>query len=117
MENRRKDQRFRAAVAAEIELDDELYEGVTRDLSQTGASVLMRAPLIDGASVQLTLFLTEDGIEAPDAEPLALEAEIMWVAPQPQKQVLAGLRFTPPSPQDAQRLSQLLAALMPARPQ
>jgi PilZ domain len=111
MENRRKHQRFRAAVAAEIELDGELYEGKTRDLSETGASVLIQAPLLDGAAIQLTLFLTEDGIEAPDAEPFVLEAEVMWIAPQPQKLVLAGLRFATPSAQDALRLAQLLAVV------
>ena len=54
MENRRKHQRFRAAIAAEIEIEAQLYEGVTRDVSQTGASILARAPLIDGAQIMLT---------------------------------------------------------------
>jgi hypothetical protein len=114
MDNRRKHQRFRAAVAAEIEIDGELYEGETRDLSNAGASLLLRAPLTDGMQVTLTLFLTEDGIETPDEEPLNLQAQVMWVSEARQGSVLAGMRFTPPSPEDAKRLTQLLAALKPA---
>jgi c-di-GMP-binding flagellar brake protein YcgR len=114
MDNRRKHQRFRAAVAAEIELDGELYEGETRDLSPGGASVLLRAPLTKGLQLLLTLFLTEDGIETPDEEPLALQAQVMWVSTGQQGNTLAGLRFMPPSAEDAKRLTRLLAALTPA---
>jgi hypothetical protein len=74
MDNRRRHQRYRAAVAAEVEIDFETYEGETRDLSQGGASLALRAPVKDGMELTLTLFLTEDGIEAPDEEPLTLQA-------------------------------------------
>jgi hypothetical protein len=114
MNNRRKHARYRAAVAAEIELEAELYDGKTRDLSLTGASLLTSAPLVEGANIQLTLFLTEDGIETADAEPLVLAAEVMWVSEQTQGDVLSGLRFAPVNREDTRRIEQLLAALAPA---
>jgi c-di-GMP-binding flagellar brake protein YcgR len=110
MENRRKHQRFRAAIAAELEVDTQLYEGVTRDVSQTGASILSQAPLVDGTQIIVTLLLTEDGIAAPDADPLTLRAEIMWTAEPTHQGTLAGIRFLQVSPPDAKRLAGLLSA-------
>ena len=116
MENRRKHQRFRAAIAAELELDTEQYSGVTRDLSQTGASIFVEGPLPEDAELMLTLFLTEDGIAAPDTEPLTIQAKVVWVAERKQNGVLAGLHFIKPSPQDSQRLAMLLSAFGSTRP-
>jgi c-di-GMP-binding flagellar brake protein YcgR len=115
MDNRRKHQRYRAAVAAEVEIDAELYDGETRDLSQGGASVFLRAPVTEGMQLLLTLFLTEDGIEAPDEEPLTMQAQVIWIAEERQGAVLAGLRFAPATPDDAQRLQRLLSALPAAQ--
>jgi c-di-GMP-binding flagellar brake protein YcgR len=111
MDNRRKHQRFQAAVAAELDVDGELYEGETRDLSQGGASVLVRGRLREGMQVALTLFITEDGIEKPDQEPLSLMADVIWSVAKAKGAQLVGLRFAAPAPEDAQRLSQLLAVL------
>jgi len=118
MENRRKHQRFRAAIAAELELDAEQYGGVTRDLSQTGASILVdaQAPLEDGAELALTLLLTEDGITDPDSEPLTLQAKVVWVAERKASGVLAGLHFIKPTASDNQRLALLLSAFSSTRP-
>jgi len=116
MENRRKHQRFRAAIAAELELDAEQYAGVTRDLSQTGASIFVDAPLEDGSELSLTLLLTEDGIAAPDSEPLTLQAKVVWVAERKHNGLLAGLHFIKPTSQDNQRLALLLAAFSSTRP-
>lgn len=113
MDNRRKHQRFRAAVAAEVEIDSEVYEGETRDLSAGGASVALRAPVVDGMELPLTLFLTEDGIEAPDEEPFTLRAQIIWLSEPKQGSVLAGVRFLNLSPEETARLARLLSALKP----
>ena len=106
-------QRFRAAVAAEVEIDAELYEGETRDLSRGGASLWLRAPLSDGMRLALTLFLTEDGIEAPDEEPLTLLAQVVWLSAGKQGAPLAGVRFIDPKAEDIVRLERLLQALAP----
>ena len=114
MDNRRKHQRFRAAVAAEIEIDGELYEGETRDLSSAGASLLLRAPLVEGMQISLTLFLTEDGIEAPDEDALVLQAQVMWVSEPKRGVVLSGVRFVTPGAPEEQRLARMLSALPPS---
>jgi c-di-GMP-binding flagellar brake protein YcgR len=111
MENRRKHKRFRAAIAAEIEISSELYEGITRDVSQTGASLLARAPFTDGLQIIVTLLLTEDGIAVADAEPLTLRAEIMWTAEPTKEGTLIGVRFVQMSADDNKRLAVLLAAI------
>jgi c-di-GMP-binding flagellar brake protein YcgR len=113
MDNRRQHQRFRAAVAAEVEIDAELYEGETRDLSSGGAAVLLRAraPLTDGMQLSLTLLLTEDGIETPDEESLTLQAQVVWITPAKQGAMLAGLSFLSPTAEQKQRLESLLSAL------
>ena len=118
MENRRKHQRFRAAIAAELELDGEQYTGVTRDLSQTGASILVdaSAPITDGRELGLTLLLTEDGIATPDSEPLTLQARVVWVAERKANGTLTGVHFIKPSAQDNQRLVMLLSAFSSTRP-
>jgi len=113
MDNRRKHQRFRAAVAAEVEIDAEVYEGETRDLSMGGVSLAIRAPLKDGMEVALTLFLTEDGIEAPDEDPLHMQAQVIWLSEPKKGGVLAGIRFVSPTPDQSKRLTRLTAALQP----
>ena len=116
MENRRKHQRFRAAIVAELELEAEQYAGVTRDLSQTGASIFVDAPIVEDGELAITLLLTEDGIAAPDSEPITLQAKVVWVAERKQNGVLAGLHFIKLSAQDNQRLGMLLAAFSSMRP-
>ena len=110
---KRKHQRFRAAIAAEIEIEAQLYEGMTRDVSKTGASFIARAPIIDGLHITRTLLLTEDGIASPDAEPLTLQAEVMWSAEPTHEGTLAGVRFLDVSPDDAGRLAALLNSIRP----
>lgn len=116
MENRRKHQRFRAAIAAELDIQDEQYTGVTRDLSQTGASIFVDAPIEEDSELTLTLFLTEDGIASADSDPLTIPAKVVWVAERKANGVLAGLHFIKPSVQDNQRLALLLAAFSSTRP-
>lgn len=116
MDNRRKHPRFRAAIAAEIEIESQLYEGTTRDVSQTGASIVATAPIVDGARITLTLLLTEDGIASPDAEPLTLLAEVMWSAEPTHEGTLAGVRFLNVGPEDTKRLAALLSSMRPPAP-
>ena len=110
---KRKHQRFRAAIAAEIEIEAQLYEGMTRDVSLTGASLIATAPIVDGTHITLTLLLTEDGIASPDAEPLTLQAEVMWSAEPTHEGTLAGVRFLHVSLEDGKRLASLLSSIRP----
>jgi hypothetical protein len=67
--------------------------------------------LVDGSQLTLTLLLTEDGIAAPDAEPLTLRAEIMWAAEPTHAGTLVGVRFLNLSSDEAKRLAGLLSAI------
>jgi hypothetical protein len=111
MDNRRKHRRFEAAVAAEIELDGNLLEGETRDISSGGVSVLVDEPLDEGVNLAVTLILTEDGIESADEENFVAPALVMWTAPTDSGACLAGLRFSGLGPAEAGRLNRFLAAL------
>ena len=111
MDNRRKHARFRSAVAAELDVEGEIFTGTTRDISQGGASVITEAKLVDGGTVMLTLILTEDGIESAHSEALCTRATIMWTAVTDAGETLAGLRFESLGSSGTRTLSQLLSAL------
>jgi c-di-GMP-binding flagellar brake protein YcgR len=110
MDNRREHTRFRTAVAAELEVDGEVFSATTRDVSEGGASIVTDARLSDGGTISLTLILTEDGIESANAEALTTQATVMWSAPTDSGETMAGLRFEKLSAAAARNLAQLLAA-------
>lgn len=111
MDNRRKHARFRTELAAEIDVEGEVFACKTRDVSQGGASVLTDAKLVDGGTVTLTLILTEDGIESAHAEALSTRASVMWTAETDSGEVAAGLRFEALDAARARTLTHLLSAL------
>jgi c-di-GMP-binding flagellar brake protein YcgR len=116
MDNRRRDRRFDAAVAAEVEIDGQMYEGETRDISVGGVSVLLDEPLEEGASLAVTLILTEDGIESADEESVTAKAQVMWAAPTDDGACMLGLRFSALAGPQSQRLQRFLAAIAENRP-
>jgi len=111
MQNRRAYERHAAEVAAEVEVDGEVFEGETRDVSLGGVKVLVSAPIDEGSAVLLTLILTEDGIEDPDEDPFEVEATVMWAAPSDTGGAMLGLRFGEVAADQSKRLSRFLAAL------
>ena len=111
MDNRRQHARFRTAVAAEIDLEGEIYTGTTRDVSQGGVSVVTEARLTEGGGVMLTLILTEDGIESVHAEALCTRATVMWAAATDGGETMAGLRFEGLGTSGARTLAHLLSSL------
>ncbi|HEX2678386.1 MAG TPA: PilZ domain-containing protein [Polyangiales bacterium] len=110
-DNRRKHKRFEAAVNAEIEVDELVLEGQTRDISNGGVSVLVDEPLDEGVTVAVTLILTEDGIESAHEESFTAPASVMWTAPTDAGACLAGLRFGNLDGRQTGRLQRFLAAL------
>ncbi len=111
MDNRRKHRRFTAAIAAEVEVDGELLEGETHDVSASGVSVLIEESIEEGLRLSVTLLLTEDGIESADLESVTTQATVMWVAPTDRGACMVGLRFAALPPRDSVRLQHFLAAL------
>jgi c-di-GMP-binding flagellar brake protein YcgR len=113
MDNRRKHARFQTAVAAELDVDGDIYAATTRDISEGGASVLTDAPLKDGSDLMITLILTEDGIEAASHDALCTRARVMWSVESDDGNTMAGLRFEPLGASASRTLAQLLAAVGP----
>ena len=111
MDNRRKHARFRTEIAAEVEVEGEVFSGKTRDVSQGGASILTDAQLSEGGVVNLTLILTEDGIESAHAEALTTRATVAWAVITDDGETLAGVRFEGLGVSGTRTLSHLLSAL------
>lgn len=113
MDNRREHTRFQTAVAAELDVDGEIFTATTRDISAGGASIITDAHLIDGSELMITLILTEDGIEAAHHDALCTRARVMWSAQTDEGETMAGLRFEALGASSTRTLSLLLAALNP----
>ncbi|MDD9934681.1 MAG: PilZ domain-containing protein [Myxococcales bacterium] len=111
MENRRQHTRYEAEVAAEIELDGDTLIGETRDISEGGVAVILAQPLDEGSDIELTLILTQDGIEDPNEEPFETTASVMWAAPTEDGKSMMGLRFEDTAGDQTQRLGRFLSAL------
>jgi c-di-GMP-binding flagellar brake protein YcgR len=118
MDNRRKHVRHQLAIAAEITIGDDTLTAETRDVSEGGVSVVLGAPIPDGTQVELSLILTQDGIEDPREEPFETKASVMWSAAMEQDAaggqsapVMHGLRFATVSTDQRQRLARFLAAI------
>jgi c-di-GMP-binding flagellar brake protein YcgR len=111
MENRRKHVRYQLAIAAEITIDDDTLTAETRDISEGGVSVLLREPLEEGGTVELSLILTQDGIEDASEQPFETRASVMWAAPTDDGTAIVGLRFAQVSPEQGKRLARFLKAV------
>ena len=111
MENRRKHARYNVAVAAEVTQAGDTLAGETRDVSAGGVSVMLNAVLTEGGKVELSLILTQDGIEDPDEEPFETRASVMWCAGLEDGVAMSGLRFTDVTPAQRQRLERFLALI------
>ena len=112
MDNRRTNARYPVAVAAELEVDGEAYDGETRDISMGGVSVLIEAPLQEGESVDVTLVLIEDGVESAVEDAVTTRAEVRWIAPTDDGACLAGLRFGTLDTDISLRLRRFLTAVV-----
>jgi c-di-GMP-binding flagellar brake protein YcgR len=110
--NRRENLRVQVAVAAEIAVDrDDVYDCTTRDISEGGVSVIGPRAFEEGSELQVTLLLTQDGIEDPDETPFTARARVMWAAPTDDGGGIAGLRFAPLDPAQQTHLARFIAAL------
>ena len=107
----RQHPRFRVEVAAELTLGHHTVAAATQNVSEGGVGLSLSRPLEDGAVFQLTLFLTQDGIEDPDEEPFEAQATVAWTAPSDDGNHMAGVRFGPLTPAQRQQLQRFLAAL------
>ena len=107
----RQHPRYPIEVAAEIHVGKEVAVASTKDISNGGVSLLVDHALQEKQKINLTLFLTQDGIEDPDEEPFEAQATVMWSAERDGGAFTAGVRFDRISPAQQAHLGRFLAAL------
>lgn len=107
----REHHRFPVAVSAEIFVGTRVFQATTENLSRGGVGVQTIARLEEKQTVNVTLFLTEDGIESADEEPFETKAQVRWVAERDDGRVAAGLQFAPANRVQAAHLERFLARL------
>jgi c-di-GMP-binding flagellar brake protein YcgR len=108
--NRRKSARHLVAVTAEIDIADDTWVCETRDISAGGVSLALDHGLKEGENVELTLILTQDGIEDPQQEPFQARAEVIWSATNDSGKWIAGLRFLKLGQPQSRQLERFLKA-------
>jgi c-di-GMP-binding flagellar brake protein YcgR len=116
MDNRRKHPRYHVAIAAEIETARGTLAGETRDVSEGGVAVILHEALAEQSTIDVTLLLTQDGIEDANEDPFECRASVMWAAPTEDGQAMMGLRFTQVKPDQLVRLQRFLEMLPPSAP-
>lgn len=107
----RRHARYSVEVAAEVEIGAEVLVASTMNISSGGVGIVSDRSLEEGSSVNVMLFLTQDGIEDPDEEPFEAPAKVMWAAEQEPGKHVSGLRFDDITGEQKGQLQRFLAAL------
>jgi len=100
--------RYPIAIAGEIGYGGETVSVSTENLSEGGVGLVLPVRLADGAKVAVTLFLTEDGIEA-DEEPFESMAQVRWTTRRDDGKQMAGVQFLDLSESKRAQLGRFLA--------
>ncbi len=93
MEDKRAHRRYSVEVRGELEVEGNPLSAFTNDLSKGGCGLVVARGVPEGATLKLTLFLTQDGIEDPDEDPFETNAKVMWTAERDDGKVAAGVQF------------------------
>lgn len=94
MDNRRAHPRYATSLSVEVYTGSDLVLAVANNLSLGGLGIATQAPLSEKASVGLSMFLVEEGVEDEQTEPINLVGEVIWCAPADAGGYQAGIRFT-----------------------
>ncbi len=104
--------RFEVEVAAEVySANAAVLPANTRNLSNTGCCIETTQGLEENSTIGVSLFLTTDGIEDPDTEPLNVKAVVMWATEVDESGFTAGVRFEDMTEENTVLLQQFLEAL------
>ena len=106
---KRQDERYRVCISCELTISGETLHAETQNLSTGGAAVRFTRDLKVGEVVTVSLFLTEDGIEAAGGTPFECAASVRWTKPAGEGWFTAGLQFLAPSEEQRQLLRDFLA--------
>ena len=110
-QEQRSHRRYPVEIACEVGTGEDLIVACTHNVSLGGVGVVVDRKLHDGAEVDVLLFLTQDGIQDPDEEPVEGRATVQWSAEREDRTHQVGLQFTHLSETATQRLKRFLAAL------
>ncbi len=91
--DQRQHQRYPIEVAAEVAIAGDVTVASTQNISSGGVGLVIERPVEEGGKVDVTLFLTQDGIEDPDEEPFEATATVMWAAEREPGTWMCGVRF------------------------
>ncbi len=103
-------------VAAEVHTPDGIILAATKNLSAGGVALETESFLPKGATVGLSLFLTLEGIEDADVEPLTVQATVVWSTERGAGAYTAGVRFASAkmAPDDQRRIEAFVRAAQAA---
>lgn len=107
----RAHRRYSVEVAAEVTVAGRTHAAATQNISEGGVGLALESPLQNGTTIDIALFLTQDGIEDPDEEPFEAKAMVAWTTPGERGVHLAGVRFGVVTPTQKVLLTRFLAAL------
>jgi hypothetical protein len=106
--------RFDIRLSAELVVDGKLVSGTTRNLSTGGVCVEIDRPMTEGATLQITLFVVEDDVEAEGARGLELAGVVQWTA-EGDRGYAIGVRFVNLTAEQNRALGNALRALPESR--
>ncbi len=112
-EEHRRDRRFAIALAAEVQIRGETVVASTQNMSEGGVGLLVDREVKEGATIALTLFLTQDGIEDADETPFEAKAVVAWTGVADAGHWIAGVRFDNVSPSQKALLARFLGKIDP----
>ncbi len=90
--NRRKYSRHELHLAVEIVTGDNIYYGITNDVSKGGMSILINGPVYDQEPIQVGVFRIVEGIE-DSIPPLGINGVVAWSRIMEPGAFSAGIRF------------------------
>lgn len=107
----RRFERVPVELAGEMLVKGEHVHVATNNLSEGGVGLLLEHAVPDGTKIELTLFLTQDGIEDPDEEPFESAAVVRWTGERDDGMFLVGVQFEALDASRKAQLDRFLAAL------
>lgn len=111
MSEQRRFERIPVELAGEMLVKGEHVHVATDNLSEGGVGLLLEHTVPDGTKIDLTLFLTQDGIEDPDEEPFEAKCVVRWTGERDDGMFLVGVQFESLDTERRAQLHRFLEAL------
>lgn len=111
MKNRRRNQRYHAKRKGHVEFEGRQIPFETRNLSVSGARVLLDSPLLEGADVEIWIQMTINGRD--DITPIQLRGTVIWCNEDMDVGFESGIRFNGVSNEQREYLTEALPSYPP----